>query len=80
MAQRIKGQETVISFTSPTGDVQGLEDVLSFEAVIASSLAKIGGGGRVAGTDPDTRALERIGRLLEQIRDDGRKDVDSEMR
>lgn len=32
MAQRIKGQETVIGFTSPDGDQAGLEDVVSFEA------------------------------------------------
>ena len=32
MAQRIKGQETVIGFTSPDGDQEGLEDVVSFEA------------------------------------------------
>lgn len=43
--------------------------------VIASSLAKIGGGGNVAGIDPDTRLLERVATLLQEIRDDGRKDV-----
>jgi hypothetical protein len=48
-------------------------------SVIATGLAKIGGGGNVAGTDPDTRQLEKIGRLLEQIRDQARKNVDREM-
>jgi hypothetical protein len=32
MAQRIKGQEVVVGFTSPDGDQKGLEDVVSFEA------------------------------------------------
>lgn len=32
MAQRIKGQETVLGFTNPDGDQEGLEDILSFEA------------------------------------------------
>lgn len=32
MAQRIKGQEVVVGFTSPDGDQDGLEDVVSFEA------------------------------------------------
>ena len=32
MAQRIKGQEVVLSFTNPAGDQDGLEDVSSFEA------------------------------------------------
>jgi hypothetical protein len=32
MAQRIKGQETVIGFTNPDGDQEGLEDILDFEA------------------------------------------------
>ena len=32
MAQRIKGQETVIGFTSPDGDESGFEDVVDFEA------------------------------------------------
>ena len=31
MAQRIKGQETVLGFTNPNGDQEGLQDVLSFE-------------------------------------------------
>lgn len=32
MAQRLKGQETVLSFTNPDGDQEGLQDVLNFEA------------------------------------------------
>ena len=32
MAQRIKGQETVLGFTNPDGDQEGIEDILSFEA------------------------------------------------
>lgn len=32
MAQRLKGQEVVLGFTSPDGDQSGLEDVVSFEA------------------------------------------------
>lgn len=44
--------------------------------VIASSLAKIGGGGNVSGTDPDTRLLEKIARILEQVRDKDKKSVD----
>lgn len=32
MAQRIKGQEVVLGFTSPDGDQEGLEDVTNFEA------------------------------------------------
>ena len=32
MAQRIKGQEVVLGFTSPDGDQDGIEDVISFEA------------------------------------------------
>lgn len=32
MAQRIKGQEVVLGFTSPDGDQQGLENVSNFEA------------------------------------------------
>lgn len=48
MAQRIKGQETVISFTSPTGDVQGLEDVLSFEAELDIEILQEGYLGETA--------------------------------
>jgi hypothetical protein len=32
MAQRIKGQETVIGFTNPDGDQDGIDDILDFEA------------------------------------------------
>ncbi len=32
MAQRIKGQEVTLSFVTPEGSAEGLEDVLSFEA------------------------------------------------
>lgn len=32
MAQRLKGQETVVRFTNPDGSQEGLEDVLSFDA------------------------------------------------
>lgn len=32
MAQRIKGQEVTLGFTSPDGDQTGLENVTSFEA------------------------------------------------
>lgn len=34
MSQRIKGQETGLSFTDPDGDVEGLGEVKSFEAEI----------------------------------------------
>ena len=47
--------------------------------VVASSLAKIGGGGNVVGTDPDTRLLERIGSLLQQLVNETKKDVDRDM-
>ena len=47
-------------------------------AVVASSLAKIGGGGNVAGTDPDRRLQERILKVLEDIRDERKKDVERE--
>lgn len=47
--------------------------------VVASSLAKIGGGGAVTGTDPNTRLMERMVKALEDIRNDGRKEVDDEL-
>jgi hypothetical protein len=43
--------------------------------VVASSLASIGGGGRVAGRDPNTKILEKMEALLKEIRDGDKEDV-----
>lgn len=44
--------------------------------IVASSLAKMGGGGGVSGTDTDREVLEKIAKILEQIRDDKESDID----
>lgn len=44
--------------------------------VIASSLAAVGGGGNVAGSDPTVRLQERMVKLLEDINNTGKKNVD----
>ena len=49
------------------------------ESIVASSLAKIGGGGNVTGTDPNTRLLEQVTKLLEDILDADKKVVRLEM-
>lgn len=46
--------------------------------VVASSLAKIGGGGNVAGTDPSVRLQEQMVSLLRQIANEGKNNVDYE--
>jgi hypothetical protein len=43
--------------------------------VVASSLAKIGGGGNVAGTDPAVRLQERMVKLLEDIANASKENV-----
>ena len=48
MAQRIKGQEVVGSFTGPTGDVSGLEDILSLEAELDLEILQEGFLGETA--------------------------------
>ena len=50
----------------------------SVGTVIASSLAKIGGG-NVAGTEPSLQELEKARALLEEIRDDVKKTVTLEI-
>lgn len=40
MAQRIKGQEVVLSFTTPDGSAEGLQDVLSFEAELQMEILR----------------------------------------
>lgn len=42
MAQRIKGQEVALSFVTPTGSAEGLEDVLSFEWELQMEILKEG--------------------------------------
>jgi hypothetical protein len=37
--------------------------------IVASSLARIGGGGNVTGTDPVASRIDTTNRLLEEIRD-----------
>jgi hypothetical protein len=46
--------------------------------VVASTLAQIGGGGGVRGTDPQKQLLERIAKILEDVRDQGKKNVDGD--
>jgi hypothetical protein len=46
--------------------------------VVASTLAQIGGGGGVRGTDPQQRTLERIAKILEDLRDNSKDNVDSD--
>jgi hypothetical protein len=48
MAQRLKGQDTVISFTGPGGDVSGLDSVLSFEAELDIEILEEGYLGETA--------------------------------
>ena len=61
------------------GQAQRAMDQLKAEAgggsVVASSLAKIGGGGGVSGKDPNTRILEKMELLLRDIRDKDKEDV-----
>jgi hypothetical protein len=61
------------------GQAQRAMDQLKAEAgggsVVASSLAKIGGGGGVSGKDPNTRILEKMEQLLKDIRDKDKEDV-----
>lgn len=47
--------------------------------VVADSLARIGGGGRVSGRDRDTELLERIEKLLQNIEGNTGGDVDLRM-
>jgi hypothetical protein len=47
--------------------------------VIASSLARIGGGGNVTGTDPSVRELEIVQSLLKEILDQSKKTVSLEI-
>lgn len=48
MGQRIKGQETVLGFTNPDGDQQGLDSVLSFEAELDLEILEEGYLGETA--------------------------------
>lgn len=48
MGQRIKGQETTISFVGPTGDEEGLQDVVSFEAELDIEILEEGFLGETA--------------------------------
>lgn len=61
------------------GQAQRAMDMLKAEAggssVVASSLAKIGGGGGVSGRDPNTRLLEQMRELLKDIRDQEKENV-----
>ena len=43
--------------------------------IVASSLAQVGGGGNVAGTDPTVRLQERMVKLLEEIADPSKENV-----
>ena len=45
--------------------------------VVASSLAKVGGGGGVTGRDPNLHQLERIAKILEDVRDTTKENVDN---
>jgi hypothetical protein len=47
--------------------------------VVASSLARVGGGGNVTGTDPAVRELEIVQNLLRQILDESKKTVNLEI-
>lgn len=53
MAQRIKGQEAVISFTDPDGDVDELGDIRSFEAEIDMEILEEHYLGQVAASYDD---------------------------
>lgn len=44
--------------------------------VVADSLAAVGGGGNSYGSDPEARLLERMLRVMEQVRDNTREDID----
>lgn len=48
MAQRIKGQEVTLSFVGPTGDEDGLQDVVSFEAELDIEILEEGFLGETA--------------------------------
>ena len=45
--------------------------------IVADSLAAVGGGGGVTGTDSQTRYLERMVRLLEEVKDNTKRDIDT---
>jgi hypothetical protein len=45
-------------------------------SVVASSLAQVGGGGNVAGTDPTVKLQEKMVKLLEDIADNSKDNVD----
>lgn len=45
--------------------------------VVADSLAKVGGGGNVTGSDPATRLQERMVKLLEEVADNTKDNVDT---
>jgi hypothetical protein len=44
--------------------------------IVADSLAAVGGGGGVAGVDASERHLERMVRLLEQLNDNTKQEID----
>ena len=46
--------------------------------VVASSLAAVGGGGGVTGRDPELHQLERIAKILEDVRDATKENVDND--
>ena len=48
MGQRLKGQEATISFVGPTGDEDGLQDVVSFEAELDVEILEEGFLGETA--------------------------------
>lgn len=45
--------------------------------VVADSLAKVGGGGNVTGSDPATRLQERMVKLLEEVADNTKDNVET---
>ena len=49
-------------------------------SVIADSLAQVGGGGNVAGNDPSVQLQERMVKLLEEMNDTTKKNVEQGMR
>lgn len=48
--------------------------------VIADSLAQVGGGGNVSGSDPSVRLQERMVKLLEDLNDTAKENIDVNMR
>ena len=48
MSQRLKGQESKLSFVGPTGDIAGLADVQSFEAELMLEILEEGYLGETA--------------------------------